>query len=339
MGMTPVRTPTLIFDIMSAYQRSAALKAALKLDVFTAIAHDARTAAAVAEHCAASERGIRILCDFLTVIGLLAKSGGRYSLTADSAAFLIKGEPGYLGGTIDFIASPEFVRNFDELAPTIVRGTVPPQGNIAAEYEHPVWIQFARVMGPMMAPAARRIADLLKVGAAGPLQVLDVAAGHGIFGLTIAQCNVQAVITAVDWPGVLALASENADLMGVGTRFHTIPGDAFKVDYGRTYDIALLTNFLHHFDPRACTTLLRKVRDALRPGGQVMILEFVPNEDRVSPPVAASFSLTMLAGTPGGDAYTLAELRQMLKDADFTDVTAHALPSPETVVIASRLTA
>jgi SAM-dependent methyltransferase len=141
----------------------------------------------------------------------------------------------------------------------------------------------------------------------------------------------------VDWPGVLAVASENAAKMGVADRHRTQPGDAFAVDYGTGYDVALLTNFLHHYDAATNTSLLRKVAAALKPGGRAVILEFVPNEDRVTPPIAAGFSLTMLAGTPAGDAYTLSQLQRMATDAGFAGgVTAHPLPMPETVVVATK---
>jgi hypothetical protein len=132
------------------------------------------------------------------------------------------------------------------------------------------------------------------------------------------------------------VASENAKKMGVESRFRPLRGDAFTVDYGTGYDIALMTNFLHHFDVPTCTGLLRKVAAAMKPGGRLAILEFVPNEDRVSPPAAAEFSLTMLAGTPSGDAYTFAELKKMSEDAGFCNVAAHPLPSPQTVVTATR---
>ena len=61
-------------------------------------------------------------------------------------------------------------------------------------------------------------------------------------------------------------------------------GDAFTVDWGTGYDVALMTNFLHHFDAATCTTLLKKVAASLKPGGRIAVLEFVPNEDRISPP-------------------------------------------------------
>jgi hypothetical protein len=97
----------------------------------------------------------------------------------------------------------------------------------------------------------------------------------------------------------------------------------------------LLTNFLHHFDVPTCVGLLKKVRGSMRKGGRVAVLEFVPNDDRVSPPMPAAFSITMLATTPAGDAYTLRELTAMCKDAGFRDITSRPIPmSPQTIVIA-----
>jgi ubiquinone/menaquinone biosynthesis C-methylase UbiE len=202
--------------------------------------------------------------------------------------------------------------------------------------ENPQWVRFARAMPPMMMPAAQAIADILDVGSAGPIRVLDIAAGHGIFGIVLAQRNPQAEIVAVDWAPVLKVATENASGMGVGSRHRTIAGDAFKVDYGTGFDVVLVTNFLHHFDRKMNVEFLKKTAAALNAGGRVVVLEFVPNEDRVSPPMAARFSLSMLALTPSGDAYTFSELCGMLADAGFRDPTAHPLPGPETVVVATK---
>jgi precorrin-6B methylase 2 len=326
-------TPELFFEAAFAHQRTAALKAAVDLDVFTAIHDGARTARSIAELRSASERGMRILCDYLTMTGFLEKTAGTYQLTTASMVFLSKRSQAYLGGTLQFLCTPDILKNFGVLSDTIRRGTVAADGNTVSD-ANPIWVQFARAMVPMMMPAAQAIADLSAVQSAGPLRVLDIAAGHGIFGITIAQRNPAAEIAAVDWAPVLAVATENARAMGVADRHRTIPGDAFKVDYGSGYDVALLTNFLHHFNRETNVSLLRKVAASLNKGGRVVVLEMVPNEDRVSPPFPAGFALTMLAGTPAGDAFTLTDLQEMLSAAGFGRASAHPLPSPETVVIA-----
>jgi SAM-dependent methyltransferase len=125
---------------------------------------------------------------------------------------------------------------------------------------------------------------------------------------------------------VLAVALENATAAGVSGRYHTIPGSAFDVEYGKDFDLVMITNFLHHFDVPTCEKLLAKAHAALKPAGRAVILEFVPNEDRVSPPVPAHFSLTMLAGTPAGDAYTFAEHQRMLRNTGYSSIENHPLP-------------
>lgn len=325
--------PDLYFDTMFAFQRSAALKTAIDLDLFTAIGDGARTAKAIANACGASARGTRILCDFLTVIGFLTKSGDTYVLTSETAFFLSKRSPAYLGGTADFLYNSEFRGYFDELTETVRKGT---RTASLITSENEAWVQFARAMVPMMMPPAQAIAGILGASAAGPWRVLDIAAGHGIFGIVIAQHNPEAEIVAVDWPSVLEVASANAKAMGVAARHRALAGDAFKVDYGTGFDVVLVTNFLHHFDWQTNVAFLKKTAAALKNDGRVVILEFVPNDDRVTPSMAARFSLAMLAGTPSGDAYTFRELRDMLTEAGFRHATAHALQGPETVVVAAK---
>src|ERR1700720_637713 len=162
-------------------------------------------------------------------------------------------------------------------------------------------------------------------------------AGHGLFGIAFAKNNPQAEIVALDWAPVLEVAKENARNAAVSDRYSTIEGSAFDVEYGSGYDLVLLTNFLHCFDMSTCEALLRKVGAALADGGRALTLEFVPNEDRISPPEAAGFSMTMLGATPSGDAYTFSELERMFSNAGFAHSEIHPLPpSIEQVVISHK---
>jgi ubiquinone/menaquinone biosynthesis C-methylase UbiE len=311
-------TPERFFGAVNAYEQTEAMKAAIELEVFTAIAEGNTTAAAIAKRCGASERGVRVLCDFLTIHGFLTKDGTQYGLAQDSAVFLNRKSPAYVGGAIEFLLAPR-VREAHALLTEAVRrgGSALGEGNMVPE--NPDWVKFARAMMPMMVmPAQIMTAELLNGGEAH--KVLDIAAGHGIYGITVAKQNPSAEIYACDWKNVLAVAEENARAMGVGDRHHLLPGSAFEVDFGGGYDLALVANFLHHFDPPTCTTFMKKVHAALEPGGRAAIVEFVPNPDRVSPPMAAAFSMVMLTTTPSGDAYTFEELESITKNAGFSRV-------------------
>lgn len=330
-------SPELIFETLNAYQRTAALKAGIELDVFTAIAEGATNPAALAIRCQAAPRGMRILCDYLVIVGFLTKSNQQYALTSDSAVFLDRRSPGYVGTAIGFLAMPELVDTSKNLAAVVRKGGSLMAGQGTVEPENPMWVEFARSMAPLQVPPAEAIAGILKADAGEKWKVLDIAAGHGMFGIALAKHNPHAEIYALDWARVLDVATENAATAGVAARHHKIPGNAFEVDFGTGYDIVLLTNILHHFDPVMIELLMRKVRASLAPNGRAVTVEFVPNEDRVTPPRAASFSLMMLATTPDGDAYTFSEFDTMFRDAGFSASEKHSLPGlPQTVIISRK---
>ncbi len=330
-------SPQLFFQTINAHQRTEALKAAIELEVFTAIGEGNTTAAQLAQRCQTSEKGMRILCDYLTIMEMLTKQGDKYALTLDSATFLDKRSPAYLGGAIEFLCSPMLTEGSKHIAEAVRRGGTVMENDGTIGPENPIWVKFARSMVAMMALPSQLMAKLVDPNPDRKLRVLDIAAGHGLFGIAFATNNPQAEITALDWKAVLEVAKENAQKAGVADRYHTIEGNAFDVDYGTGYDLVLLTNFLHHFDPSTCETLLRKVHNALADGGRAVTLEFVPNDDRVTPPDAAGFSMMMLTSTPSGDAYTFAELERMFANAGFSRSTLHPLPPTiETVVISEK---
>jgi 2-polyprenyl-3-methyl-5-hydroxy-6-metoxy-1,4-benzoquinol methylase len=312
-------TPERIFQTLTAYHHSAAFKSAIELNLFTIIGEGNRTLSEISNACDASERGIRILCDVLTVLGFLNKENGGYSLNEVSAKFLDRNSKTYLGDATFFLMSEKQLEGFNDLTNAVRKGgsTVKEDGSLAPESK--MWVKFARGMTGMMIPASQMMAESLGFEPDKKIKVLDIAAGHGIFGITIAQKYPNAEIYAVDWANVLQVATENAEKFGVAERHHLIEGSAFDVEYGEDYDVILLTNFLHHFDKETCESLLKKIHTALKDDGKVLTLEFIPNEDRISPPMEAMFSLVMLAGTPAGDAYTFQEIRDMFQNTGYAN--------------------
>ncbi|HXI42135.1 MAG TPA: class I SAM-dependent methyltransferase [Bryobacteraceae bacterium] len=330
-------SPELIFDTLNAYQRTAALKGAIQLDVFTAIGEGNVTANAIAARCKTSERGMRILCDFLVIMGFLTKRGSNYGLTPDSALFLDRRSHAYLGTAEKFLTSPMLTDGFKDVAAIVRKGGEIMSAHGTMDPNHPIWVDFAHAMAPMMAMPADMIAKLVGAPAGAQWKVLDIAAGHGLFGIAIARQNPNATIVAADWPNVLEVAKENAAKARASDRYTTLPGSAFETDFGAGYDIVLLTNFLHHFDPATCEKLLRKVHAALKPGGRAVTLEFVPNEDRISPPTVAAFSMVMLGTTEAGDAYTFSEYDRMFHNAGFIRSELHPLtPFPGSVILSHK---
>jgi SAM-dependent methyltransferase len=317
-------TPERFFSAVNAYQQTEAIKTAIELELFTAIAEGSTTAATIAKRCQASERGIRILCDFLTIHGFLAKAATSYSLAPDSAAFLNKHSPAYIASAIGFLLTPH-LREAHTCLTEAVRTGHTAVGNGTLEPENPDWVKFAEAMMPLMFMPAQLAAAELRKGAESH-KVLDIASSHGLFGISVAKLNPAAQIYASDWKNVLEVGIKNAHAMGIADRYHPLPGSAFEIDFGTGYDLILIPNFLHHFDPPTCTTFMRKVHAALAPGGRAAIIDFVPNPDRITPPMPAAFSMMMLATTPSGDAYTFAELESISKDAGFARI--ELVPEP-----------
>lgn len=312
------------------------MKAAIDLGLFTAIGSQASTTGEIAARCGCPERGIRILSDNLAILGFLTKDGSRYALTSSSATFLDQSSPAYFGSSVSFLLGPGLTEAFSDLAATIRQGRLHTTEHGTTAPDHPAWVEFARAMGPMMGPAAEGAAALVPLDASRDTRVLDISASHGAYGIAFAKKNPRAHLVALDWEAVLAITHRNAVAAGLDGRFSKIIGDAFTVELGTDYDVALVPNFLHHFNIADCTRFLKRVHAALRPGGKVVIVEFVPNEDRVTPPPAASFSLVMLGTTPEGDAYTFAEYQKMLADAGFKSAECHPLPpTVQSAVIAA----
>ena len=331
-------TPMLFFETIRGYHHASAVKAAVELNLFTAIGKGNSSVAEITKACsAASDRGIRILCDHLAVLGFLTKTDGHYRLTQDSATFLDSRSPAYMGQAVQFLMHSEQFENFGRLAETIHTGNQAGRSHLAPE--DPIWLDFARGMAPMMLPAAQIIAQQLQPTLASIPQpkILDIAASHGMFGIMVAQQHHRAEIYALDWANVLQVAEENAQKAGLANRYHLIPGNAFSAEIGSGYDAVLITNFLHHFEPATNETLLKKFYAAMNPGGQLVILEFVPDEQRLSPPPAAFFALIMLANTEHGDAYTFPELARMCGNAGFKDAKLIQLEvGPEALVLARK---
>jgi predicted O-methyltransferase YrrM len=320
---------------MNMAYRGAALRSAIELGIFTAIGGGARTAREIGQTVRASERGTRIVCDAMTAMGFLKKAAhGRYGLTPDSAAFLDQRSPYYMGAlaklSLQADAWPHLAKPW-----LAVRAGGSTMGRDAdMEVELAEWKEFAGAIAPMMALPAQAFAKfLLPQSSHSRCDVLELAAGHGLFGIALGKRNRRARITALDWPSVVRTAKANAVRAGLRDRFSTIGGSLFDVDYRGPYDLVVIANFVHMLSPEQNGRMFRKALAALRPGGRMALYEFVVNEDRASPEVSAIFAMAMLTATKGGDVYTFSELERMCREAGFPRCELHALRGLEQRVV------
>jgi SAM-dependent methyltransferase len=334
--MTEKPSPSQIFAALNAYQLSAALRGAIELRMFDAVGPAGASAETIASRCSLPLRGVRILADYLVVHSFLEKNAGQYRLMPASATYLVSTSPDYMGDAVTFFHSPRLQEAFQNVAASVRRGGTALEDGGSVAPEHPMWIQFAVGMGAVMREPAKLLAQCITLSRDLPLEVLDIAASHGEFGFAVLREFPRARLTALDWQNVLDITKRNAENAGLGTRVSTVAGNAFDAPLTRKFDIVLVPNFLHHFNAQTCTKLLRRLRESMNPGGEILILEFVPNEDRVTPPGSAAFALIMLCTTPDGDAYTYEELQRMLTAAGFKDVSARQLGAGMEMAVLAR---
>jgi len=325
-------TPERIFGTLIAYQTSAALSAAIQLRLFTHVAGGADSLAKLARATGAPERGVRALANHLVAHAFLEKDGERYRCTREAALFLDERSPAYLGSIAGFFSHPGLVRHFADVAEAVKRGGTTERAGGTTAAENPLWVEFARAMTPTARLWAPHLADAV-ARAGAPRRVLDVAAGHGLYGIEVAKRSKTTEVVFQDWSNVLAVAREHAEQAGIAAQARYLAGSAFDVPFGSGFDAVLVTNFLHHFPREECVRFLAKCRAALGPGGRVAVLEFVLEEDRVTPPSSGAFDLVMLVTTPHGEAYTVGEYGKMFADAGLAPPERHDLPDGSHTVL------
>ena len=213
-----------IMDAITAYQKTAALVAAVKLDLFTLVGPGVTTSEELSRKTQAAPRGVRILCDSLCVMGLLEKREVGYSLTLASRLFLDNSSPAAIGSIVDFLAAPEMISLFlDDPVSYVRAGGSIGLANVAPD--HPIWTRFAKSMVPIASPTAKRVASYVATLPNRPYTVLDIAAGHGLYGIEVAKALPEAFVTALDWTEVLEVARANAEKAGVHRRYRTLAGN------------------------------------------------------------------------------------------------------------------
>jgi SAM-dependent methyltransferase len=314
-----MRTPERIMQFVSGYWSTAILVAAVEHSVFTHVECGRSTPEAIAKAAGISERGARALCDGLVALGLLARSEDATLRNApDASEFLVEGKDSYMGG----LARRAF-GDFDlwKRLPEVVR-TGEPGDTPRAEIEDSAhWDSLIFAIAPMAAPAANAVVHALDFAARGKVRVLDVGGGSGMFSATLLRANPQARAVQVDWPRVNRAAKRFVVALGVGNRFDTVDGDLHAVELGEgVYDVAIYSNIAHQESPAQNRVLLQRLRRALRPGGSLVVSDFLVNDDRTGPPFSLLFALQMLLETRGGSTYTERDYRSWMEEAGFSNL-------------------
>jgi ubiquinone/menaquinone biosynthesis C-methylase UbiE len=310
--------PEILHQIHFSFLPSRVLSSALRLGVFSYIAAGRKNVAAIARAAGSSTRGMRMLLDALIPLGLLTKRNNAYRLTPLASRYLVRNSPDYFGS---FFESEGLWESWGQLTKVIRTGkpTYRVEKQELAEQFFPILVKTLHVLHRDRAVVAARALNSPKTRKG--LRVLDVACGSSVWGIPFAEADRTARVTAQDFPAILKVTRGYLKRHGVLRQYDFLPGDLNTVKFGVSrYDIAILGNIVHSEGERSSRTLFRKLHRALAPGGRLVIIDMVPNDDRTGPAFPVFFALNMLVNTQHGDTFTLAEYTRWLKAAGFARV-------------------
>jgi ubiquinone/menaquinone biosynthesis C-methylase UbiE len=332
----PGVSPERLMQFAWGYAPPLIIEAAIRNRVFDQLDAGPKTIAETAAATGASERGLRAIMNALVGFDFLSKSAdGKYSLTPESAAFLVSTKPGYMGGFIKH-TSTQLVPRWLDLSEIVRTG----QSNSHVNQESTgveFFQEFVEDLFPLSFPVTQMLAGELKLDSATkPVRVLDIAAGSGVWGIGLAKRSPQVRVTAVDWAAVLNTTRKVVERHGVSDRFEFLPGDLSTVDFGSGYNVATLGHILHSEGEERSRSLLKKVFQALAPGGTIAVQEFLVNDDRTGPPNGLIFAVNMLMGTDSGDTWSFNEIAGWLRDVGFENARTLESPGPSPLILATK---
>jgi predicted O-methyltransferase YrrM len=185
--------------------------------------------------------------------------------------------------------------------------------------------------------AQGRAPEVVKaVGAENVRRMLDVGGGSGAYSIAFAHANPELVAEILDLPAVIPIASRHVAAAGLEGRVRVRSGDLKRDDLGGGYDLVFVSAICHMLSPDENRRLLGRCFGALRPGGRIVIQDFVLDASKTSPRLAALFSLNMLVGTERGASYSEPEYRAWLNEAGFHSPERVDLPGPSLIIAAKQ---
>jgi SAM-dependent methyltransferase len=329
-------TPERLQQFGFAYAPPLIISAAVNNKVFDTLQGGPKTVEQLEKETGGSVRGLRAIMDALVGLELLKKDRqSRYSLTAESEAFLVSEKSGTLAGFFGSIL-PVMISRWLRLTDTVRDGRPPVAVNQETEGTE-FFSQLVETIIPMSYPAAQKLADHLKIAKAKEhVRVIDVAAGSGIWGIAVAQRSPHVRVTAVDWAGMIPTTKRITEKFGARDRFEFIEGDLSEANFGSGYDLATLGHILHSEGEQRGRQLLKKISRALKSGGTIAIAEWLVNDDRTKPLPSLMFSVQMLVNTEKGDTFSFNEIKKWLEDAGFKKVRKLEAPGPSPLILATK---
>ena len=324
------QSPQAIMELASAFMRSRAFLTACELDLFTVVGTGERTSAEVAQDLGADARATDRLMNVLCTLELLQKRAGRFRNAPIAARFLVRGNPESLGGLMHWVHLWE---SWSTLTSAVRQGSsvaAVPVDERGEQWLH-AFIAAMHWRACRHAPAVVASLDL-----AGVSRVLDVGGGSGAYAMEFVRAEPGIVATVFDLPNVLGLTAEYLRQAGLQDRVTLVAGDYDRDDLGRGFDVTFLSAIIHSNSPQGNRHLIRKGAASLNPSGQLVVQDFLVDEERIGPTFNVLFALNMLVGTEAGDTYTETEVRQWMLEAGLRGVERRDTPFGTSLIVGRR---
>jgi SAM-dependent methyltransferase len=321
-----------VLQLITGYWATGIVGAAASHSLFTHLEAGATTADQLAARAGISQRGAQTLLDGLVSLGLVELRDGGYRNTAEASTFLVDGRPACLSG---FAKVKLTHMAATAVLPDVVRAGGPLTDAVVEVADNPHWEALVQGLAAQSVPVAMIAADSLRLAEAGEISILDIGGGSGIYSAIWLELNPAARSTQLDWGPINAIARRLLAERGVADRFVCVDGDFHTTDFGTSaHDIAVYSNIAHQEGPEDNIAVFAKVRSALRPGGTLVISDYVVDDDRSGPPFALTFAGEMLLKSRHGTTWRRADYQAWLAKAGFETVSFQTTPSPTTLVFA-----
>lgn len=330
--MTNTQTsPDSIMRLINGYWSTGILAAAARHALFTHLENGAGTASELADRAGISERGAQSLLDGLVSVGLVELDQTRYRNTAEASAYLVEGKPASL---VSFARLKlTHMGSVADLA-EVVRAGGPVDNPVVEVANNPHWEGIVTAIAAQSVPAATLAAELLGLADAGEISILDVGGGSGIYSGIWLEANPAARSTQLDWEPINAVARRLLAERGVADRFTCISGDFHTTDFGvAKYDVAVYSHIAHQEGPESNVEIFSRLRQALKPGGTLVVNDYVVDDDRSGPAFPLVFASEMLLKSKQGSTWRRSDYDAWLTKAGFGEVRFHSAP-PGTLVLA-----
>jgi SAM-dependent methyltransferase len=330
MAKPKIDSPASLMEMVGAYRKSRIILSAHELDIFTTLGSGSLTAEAVSKKTGTDTRGIDRLMNALVAIGLLNKSNGLFSNTDFSEQFMDRTQPQYIG---NLSHQSHLWKTWSTLTDAVRAGSSVTIRKTIGERDN-TWLN--SFISAMHARKQQALNVAGMVDLSGVKTMLDVGGGSGIFSFAFIEKNKEIKSTVFDLPTVVPITHKFIEEEGYTGKVTTLPGDYLKDDFGGTYDLVLASAIIHINSDEENRFLVKKCVDSLNPGGRLIIMDHIMNEDRTEPEIGAIFAINMLVGTLQGDTYTETELRDWMSDAGLKNIHVQSSHQESTCIIGTK---